>query len=116
MKPPWGHSLRASLLVVVVLGGSGCAAGAKLGGSFLGALLGGLLSPSSSAAGSSGQEPLVSTETTADGETPCRQKQGEWRRAEGNPRTEPPAYLRCGPHGEWPDEAELRTAGRPPSL
>ena len=103
------------LLVGLVSGAlsAGCAPAADLGMRFAGAVVEQALKPGTG--GSASAVPEAATDVPP-GETPCRKKLREWQKVEGNPRAEPPAHLRCGPHGEWPDESEVRRAGSSPGL
>lgn len=98
------------LLCAVTLGG--CAQALDLGGRAAGAVLESALKAGADGASKSDAPQPQSAPDAPPGETPCRKKQREWRKAQGESREEPPPHLRCGPAGEWPDESEV-LHGRP---
>ena len=105
-------------LLLVGLGvcalGTGCQAAAEVGSRAIAAAVGDAIK--SAREGGPSTDPVAASEPTASFETPCRKKQREWRKKDGNPRAEPPPYLRCGEKGVWPDENEVRSAGSTPGF
>lgn len=115
MIPAGAPSAPSRLLLLaglaLCLAGTGCLAAADLGAKFAGAVIESAMK--SGTGGSSGYSGPEARTTTEGLETPCRRRLEEWHKANGGSVEDAPAYMRCKPNGDWPDEETVRSHARP---